>query len=163
MSQGTGNSNNAENNTKQHVIDFNQVRAQKLEEKRQNTQRIFFKHLLSVYTVVGDSQMSPIEFIDLHESGCSFQVPHDPINPWPQEAVDLPLRIYFSQDTFLEIRVNVQNSHPTIENNRRYVRYGCAVDTGTASYDAYLQFVKFLRSYSEHAHKDKGDVSVFYL
>ncbi len=147
----------------QQVVDFNQIRAQKLEEKRRTTERIFFKHLLSVYSVIGNSAMCPIEFIDLSEDGCSFQIPYDAQNPWPKDTADLPLRIYFSQDTFLEIRCRIQNSRPSIENNRRYVRYGCAVDKTTQSYAAYQQFVRFLSAYSEHAHKDKGDVSVFYL
>ncbi|MCM2279965.1 MAG: PilZ domain-containing protein [Oligoflexia bacterium] len=158
MSQGTGNKE-----AQSQIIDFRQIREQKLEEKRRTTERIFFKHLLSVYSVVGDSSMCPIEFIDISEKGCSFQVPYDPDRPWPTDAKDLPLRIYFSQDTFLEIRVKVQNSNPSIEGNRRYVRFGCSIDTSVSSYEAYLQFVRFLRAYSEHSHKDTGDVSVFYL
>lgn len=160
MTQGPG---NTKHTSKQHVIDFNEARAQKMEEKRRTTERIFFKHLLNVYSVVGNGNLRPIEFIDMSEEGCSFQVPHDPENPWPTDSKDLPLRIYFSQDTFLEIRANIQNSRPSIENNRRYVRYGCSVDKTTASYTAYQQFVKFLKLYSEHAHKDQGDMTVFYL
>jgi hypothetical protein len=146
------------------VVDFNQVRAQKLEEKRRTTERIFFKQLLSVYSVIGRSSMCPIEFIDLSEEGCSFQIPYDVENPWPKDGTtDMPIRIYFSQDTYLEIRVKIQNSRPSIENNRRYVRFGCTVEKSTQSFAAYQQFVRFLRTYAEHAHKDVGDVSVFYL
>lgn len=157
MSQGSGNSDS------QRVIDFNEARTQKLEEKRRTTERIFFKHLLNVYSIVGGDQMFPIEFIDVSEDGCSFQSPYDPERPWPTSTNEIPLRVYFSQDTYLEIRVTVQNSRPSIENNRRYVRYGCSVDKNTSSYAAYVQFVRFLKLYSEHAHKDLGDVSIFYL
>ncbi|MDR3606293.1 MAG: PilZ domain-containing protein [Oligoflexia bacterium] len=162
MPQGPG---NKDSNTieQPRVIDFNEVRAQKLDEKRRTTERIFFKHLLNVYSVMGHTSMVPIEFIDISEEGCSFQIPYDPEKPWAVESTEIPLRIYFSQDTYLEIRVNVQNSRPSIENNRRYVRYGCKVNTSTSSYAAYQQFVKFLRAYSENAHKDLGDVSIFYL
>jgi hypothetical protein len=166
MPQGSGNFGNrsqAGDNESPRVIDFNEVRTQKLEEKRRTTERIFFKHLLNVYSVVSTDQMVPIEFIDLSEEGCSFQIPYDAEKPWPTSANDIPLRVYFSQDTYLEIRVTVQNSRPSIENNRRYVRFGCSVDKSTASYAAYLQFVRFLKLYSEHAHKDMGDVSIFYL
>jgi hypothetical protein len=157
MTHRTGNSNGPQ------VVDFTEVRAQKLEEKRRTTERIFFKHLLSVYSVIGSSTMCPIEFIDLSEEGCSFQLPYEAENPLPKDAADLPIRIYFSQDTYLEIRCRIQNSRPSIENNRRYVRFGCTIEKSTQSYAAYQQFVRFLRMYSEHAHKDKGDVSVFYL
>ena len=163
MPHRTGNNSGTANTTGQHVVDFNEVRAQKLEEKRRTTERIFFKHLLSVYSVIGTSTMCPIEFIDLSEDGCSFQIPYDAENPWPKDSTDLPIRIYFSQDTYLEVRCKVQNSRPSIENNRRYVRFGCSIEKTTQSYAAYQQFVRFLKMYSEHAHKDLGDVSVFYL
>ena len=161
MSQRTGTTHGSE--TEQQVIDFGEVRAQKLEEKRRTTERIFFKQLLSVYTVIGQTTMCPIEFIDLSEEGCSFQIPYDAAKPWPTDTNDIPIRIYFSQDTYLEVRVKIQNSRPSIENNARYVRFGCLVDKTIKSYAAYQQFVKFLKMYSEHAHKDMGDVTVFYL
>lgn len=163
MPQGTGNNSGSATTTSQHVVDFGEARAQKMEEKRRTTERIFFKQLLSVYSVIGTSKMCPIEFIDLSEDGCSFQIPYDAENPWPKDSADVPLRIYFSQDTYLEIRCKIQNSRPSIENNRRYVRFGCSVEKETQSYDAYQQFVRFLKMYSQHAHKDLGDVTVFYL
>lgn len=167
MTQGSGNTGNfsegPDKGDVRRVVDFNKVREQKLEEKRRATERIFFKHLLNVYSVVGDQVMCPIEFIDVSEDGCSFQIPYDPERPWPTNLSELPLRIYFSQDTFLEIRIMIQNSRPSIESNRRYVRFGCKVDPTTSSYVAYQQFVRFMKLYSQHAHKDLGDVSIFYL
>jgi hypothetical protein len=162
MPQGTGKSNNS--TTDQHIVDFSEVRAQKLEEKRRKNERIFFKHLLSVYTVMSDSKsMFPIELIDISEDGCAFQVPFNADKPWPTETDTTPIRLYFSQDTYLEVIVKVANARPSIENGTRYTRYGCTIDKATATYAAYIQFVKFLKLYSEHAHKDMGDVSVFYL
>ena len=159
MPQGTGKSGN-----ERQVIDFNQMRAQKLEEKRRKTERIFFKHLLSVYTVMGDSKkMAPIEIIDISEEGVAFQVPFNPDKPWPTQANEIPLRLYFSQDTYLEVIAKVVNSRPSIENGARFTRFGCQIDMATASYPAYQQFVKFMKLYSEHSHKDMGDISVFYL
>jgi hypothetical protein len=162
MTQRLGRSNGGDLQEDQ-VVDFHQIREKKLEEKRRNTERIFFKNLLSVYSVTGHSQMRPIELIDVSEEGCSFQIPHDPENLWPKNASALPVRMYFSQDTYLEIFVTIQHSRDSIESNMRFVRFGCTVDKGTQSYPAYQQFVRFLKLYSEHAHKDMGDVSVFYL
>ncbi|MGZ3698068.1 MAG: PilZ domain-containing protein [Bdellovibrionota bacterium] len=165
MSQRTGNNgNNGLDEPEQHIVDFNEAREQKLQEKRRKTERIFFKHLLSVYSVVSDGKMLPIELVDVSEEGCSFQTPFDENKPWPRDVKqEVPLRLYFSQDTFLEIRVHINNSRPYIENSGRYTRYGCAIDTTTKSYPAYQQFVRFLKQYAEHAHKDMGDVTVFYL
>ena len=163
MPQGTGKSSN-NGTTDQHIIDFSEVRAQKLEEKRRKNERIFFKHLLSVYTVMSDSKsMFPIELIDVSEDGCAFQVPFNADKPWPTNSDTIPIRLYFSQDTYLEVIAKIANARPSIENGTRYTRYGCTVDKATATYAAFIQFVKFLKLYSEHAHKDMGDVSVFYL
>ena len=149
--------------TTQQVVDFNEARVQKMEEKRRKTERIFFKHLLGVYCVSGNTQMRPIELIEVSEEGCSFQVPFDAKNPWPTDDGEIPLRLYFSQDTYIPISIKIQNARASIEDGARYMRYGCKVDQTFSSYPAYSQFVKFLKLYSEHAHKDKGDVSIFYL
>ncbi len=159
MTQGTGNSSGNET----HVVDFSQAREQKLQEKRRKNERVFFKNLLSVYTVTAQSKMAAVELIDVSEEGCSFQIPYDRKNPWPKDVSEFPIRLYFSQDTYLEIFVKIQNSRPTIEPAGQFVRFGCTVDASTQSYPAYQQFVRFLKLYSEHSHKDKGDVSVFYL
>ena len=147
---------------KTKVVDFTQAREQKLEEKRRRTERIFFKNLVSVYSVIDRGRMLPIELVDVSEDGCAFQVPLNLKNPhpWPQQSYELPIRMYFSQDTYLEILVEIQNSRPVYENDKRYVRYGCSVDKNLTAYPAYQQFVKFLRFYAEHSHKDKGDLSI---
>jgi len=162
MTQRLGKSNGTDVR-EEHVIDFNRVREQRLEEKRRNTERIFFKNLLSVYSITGQAKMRPIQLIEVSEEGCSFQILHDPENPWPKSSEEVPLRLYFSQDTYLEIIVKIRNALDSFENGVRYVRFGCSVDSQLKSYPAYQQFVRFLKLYSEHAHKDMGDVSLFYL
>lgn len=149
--------------TSEKVVDFNQVRSQKLDEKRRKTERIVFQDLLGVYCVIGNSQIRQLQLVDVSDEGLSFLVPFDVKNPWPREDGDLPLRLYFTQDTYLPIQARVVNSRPSIENGVRYVRYGCTVDASLQSYTTYLQFVKFLKSFSEHAHRDEGTDSVFYL
>jgi len=145
------------------VVNFDEIRAQKIDEKRRKNERIFFKHLLGVYSVVGNDKMRPIELLDVSEDGCSFQVPFDASSPWPATTDELPIRLYFSQDTYLPIHVKIENSKQAIDHGTRYVRYGCSVEKSLTSYPAYQQFVKFLKLYSVHAHNDKGDISVFYL
>jgi hypothetical protein len=162
MTQRTGNTND-EGNTIERVVDFTQVREQRLEEKRRQTERIFFKNLLSVYSVVSHTKMQAVELIDVSEDGCSFQIPFNPDNVWPAHKNEVPLRLYFSQDTYLEVLVKIQNSRPAIENNARFVRFGCTVDKDIKSYPSYQAFVRFLKLYAEHSHRDTGDVTVFYL
>lgn len=165
MTRRTGRSINGDDSDFQHVVDFNNVREQRLAEKRKNTERIFFRNLISVYSMIGKNKMFPIELIDVSEDGCSFQVPHeaDGKDMIKVSSSEIPIRLYFSQDTYLEIHVRIQNSRQYLDNSGRYIRYGCTVDQQLKSYPVYQQFVRFLKLYSEHAHKDMGDVSVFYL
>lgn len=163
MPQGNNSGNGQEQVETQQVVDFSQVREHKMDEKRRKTERIFFKNLLSVYCVTANAQMRPIEVLDVSEEGLSFQVPFDANHPWPTEMEALPIRLYFSQDTYLPVHLKIQNSRPYIDKGSRYTRFGCSIDQTVTSYPAYLQFVRFLKTYSEHAHKDMGDVTVFYL
>jgi hypothetical protein len=165
MSQRSGNASSDAPEAAERVVDFNEVREQRLAEKKRQNERILFKNLLSVYTMVGQSEMLPVELVDVSEDGCSFHIPFDPENRkiWPNDIQEFPLRLYFSQDTFLEVIAKIHYSRSAIENNQRYTRYGCSIDTTVKSYPAYQAFVRFLKFYSEHAHKDKGEVTVFYL
>ncbi|MGE0616470.1 MAG: PilZ domain-containing protein [Bacteriovoracia bacterium] len=148
----------------EQVIDFEEVRAKKLEEKRRKTERLFFKQLLGVYCVTGaEGGVRQMEIVDVSEEGLSFVTPFDSKDPWPTDSKEIPIRMYFSQDTYLPLHIKVANSRPYIEEGIRYVRYGCVVDQSLTTYEAYKQFVKFLHMYSENAHKDKGGVTHFYL
>lgn len=156
MNQGNG-------STGKRVVDFNEARAQKLEEKRRKNERILFKNMLGMYCVTEDDKIRAIDLIDVSETGLSFQIPFDPEKPWPRDAKDVGLRLYFTQDTYLPIRVQILNSRAVIDQGVRYVRYGCSLDSSLSSFAAFAQFVGFVKSYSEHAHRDLGDVTLFYL
>lgn len=157
MSKGN---TNTTNNT---VVDFNEVRAQRMEEKRRKTERIFMNHFLGVYTVTGNKSLHQIELVDLSEGGLGFQVPFNPDKPFPTNDGTMAIRLYFSQDSFLEVYCKVENSRPAVQNGTRYVKYGCSVDTTASTYPAFQAFVKFLKTYAEVAQKDNGDVNVFFV
>ena len=164
MSQGTGSSGKPEqeNNGTSEVVDFSKIREQKLDEKRRKTERIFFKQILGVYSVSED-HMRQIELVDVSENGCAFLTPFNENDPWPAESTKMPIRIYFSQDTYISIGVEIKNSTPFIEDGIRKVRFGCEIKKDTVSYETYKLFIKFLNSYAKNAHKDNGQVSHYYL
>ena len=166
-----------EEETIEHIVDFNKAREQRLKTKRRNTERIFFKNLMAVYSVVGQNQICPIDLVEVSEEGCSFQVPCEKKVEGASivggassvsellrvKASELPLRFYFSQDSYLEIFIRVQNSSYSIENGIKYLRYGCTIDKTLKSYLAYQQFVRFLKLFSEHSHKDISKTSVVFI
>ncbi len=144
------------------VVDFREAREQKLELKRRATERVLFRSLLSVYCVAGHDRLRAIEVVDVSEDGIGFQVPFDSRNPWPSQGEEVPIRLYFSQDTYIEVQVKIQNSRPGIDHGNRTVRYGCTVDKTLTSYPAFLAFVGFLKAYSVHSREDHGNVSISY-
>jgi hypothetical protein len=142
------------------IINLNQFRNRKQEEKKRKTERIFFHNLVGVYGVVNSGKMVPVELIDVSDAGLGIQIPYQSERTWPTESSDVTLRLYFSEDSFMEIGVSVMNSRPTIENGNRYHRYGCAVDPNHRSYPAWTQFVGFLRAYSDVSERDTGNIGI---
>lgn len=147
---------------KNRVINFAQMREKRLEQKVRQNERVVFGNLLSVYSVTGESKIHSIDIIEVSEEGLSFQIPAAREKPWVTSENEIPIRMYFSADTFLEILVKVKHSRPSIDHGEKYVRYGCSVDTTTQSFPVYQLFVQFLKQYAKHAHRDMGKVSAFY-
>lgn len=145
------------------VIDLNEVRSQRLEEKRRKTERVFMNQFLGVYCMTGNNSMHQIEIVDVSDDGIGFQVPYSAEKPSPITEGNFPIRLYFNQESFLQVHVTVQNQREAMQNGTRYTRYGCAVDPTTSTFAAYQAFVKFLQIYGEVSQKDKGDVNVFFV
>lgn len=148
---------------KPRVVDFQEIREKKLEEKRRKNERVFFKNMLGIYSVMENEKIRPIEIIDLSEDGLSFQVPFSPEDPWPKDLKSVPIRFYFSQDSYLPLVLEIKNSRPCISEGSRYIRYGCKIDQTVSTFEAFQQFVRFLKLYSEHSHQDQGGTTLFYL
>ncbi len=155
-------SKDTDSNTPSHqVVDFGKAREQKLEEKRRNTERLFFTQLLGIYGVTDQEKMLPIDLVDMSMEGIAFKVTEQAA--LPKEMKSFVVRLYFSQESYLPVNVTVQNTRPYIEEGIRYIRYGTLVDPTHSAYEAYMNFVRFLKSYSTHAHRDMGDVTLFYV
>ncbi len=151
---GSNHSNGGEQNTS--VIDINQVREKRMQEKKRRAERVFFKNLLSVYSVTHGLKLVPIDLIEVSEEGCSFQIPYQNEVQWPKQSDEIPIRFYFSSDTYLEVQVKISNSSHSIDQSARMMRFGCLLDQTIKSYPAYQQFVRFLKMYAEHSHQESG-------
>ncbi len=140
------------------IINLDQFRNRKQEEKKRRTERIFFDHLVGVYGMTEPGKMLRIDLTDVSEEGLGIQVPYDSGRNWPSKSDDVTIRMYFSEDSFMEIQVEVKNTRPTIENGSRYVRYGCLVKPAQRTSGAWQRFVQFLRAFAEISEKDSGNV-----
>jgi hypothetical protein len=149
------------NNSDHQVIDFKSVRDEKLEERRREYERIVFKSVLGVYSVMEQKGLHAIELLDVSEGGLSFQVP-EKSDLQVTEGETLNLRLYISTDTFINVDVKVVRSFTSIEEGRPMHRYGCLIDKSLASYSAVYHFVQFITKCAEHGHKDDRHLKVFY-
>lgn len=142
------------------IVSLDQFRNRKQEEKKRKTERIFFHNLLGVYSVVSPGKMAPIDLIDISDEGLAIQVPYQSERSWPTNSENVPIRLYFSPESFMEITVDVKNSRPTIEGGVKYMRYGCSIQTEQRAYPAWIGFVNFLKAFSEVSERDTGNISV---
>lgn len=151
-------------NQKSNIVDLGAVREYKAEERRRLYERIIFKQMLGVYSVVEENGLKAIDLVDVSEDGLSFQLPYDSkFNAKFEVGQNLAFRFYFSQESYLPILVRLQNVRDTIENGQRFKRYGCAVDTQIRAYAAYKTFVEFLKSYGEFCQSDRGSTKLFFV
>lgn len=146
-----------DNSTDGKVIDFNEIRQAKIEEKRRKYERVVFKNVLGAYCAAEGDALKAVELVDLSTTGMSFQLPSTSKN---LDSVKLKkeyvFRMYFSEDTYVPIHVVVQNKRPCVENGGTYYRFGCTVDTTTKGYETYSMFVQFLQKYAETAQQDNN-------
>ncbi len=142
------------------IVSLDHFRNRKQEEKKRKTERIFFHNLVGVYSVVAPGKMVPVDLIDVSDEGLAIQVPYDSEKSRPTNMNNLPIRLYFSPESFMEITVDIKNSRPTIENGNRYLRYGCAVQTEHRAFAAWQGFVNFLKAFSEVSEKDTGNIAI---
>ncbi|MCM0604902.1 MAG: PilZ domain-containing protein [Xanthomonadaceae bacterium] len=145
------------------IIDFKSAQQEKLEEKRRKNQRIIFKNMMGVYGITGDKKLNAIELLDLSDNGISFRIPFNVEKLWPTDSSDITIRLYFTQDTYIPLRVKIQNSKSMIEEGIKYTRYGCVVEKSGSSFETYKKFVEFTKAYSTESYQDQGGVQVFYI
>ena len=147
------------------TIDFIKKREESIEKKRRSIGRIVFKNVLGVYTVI-DSQGSiyPIEVVDISQDGCLFQVPWNPASDKKlKNGHEVPLRMYFTRQSFIHIRLKVKHSKEHEQGDRTFMRYGCIFDKSLSSFTALSNFIDFLYSFAEHSALDRGNDRVSFL
>lgn len=91
------------------VVDFVKFREDRLEEKQRKHERYFLSNLISVYSSAGGPDgrdLCAIELVEISETGCRFLTEARLKQVWPSTA-NLPIRLYFGRDTFLEIQATI--------------------------------------------------------
>jgi hypothetical protein len=149
------------NHSQEKVINFQDMRKERLEERRREYERIVFKSALGVYTVMEQKGLQAIELVDISEGGLSFQVPEKSALRL-HEGEQVSLRFYFATENYIPVDVKVVRSISAIENGVAVHRYGCLIDKTMASYSAIYHFVQFIAKCAEHGHSDSEHLKIFY-
>lgn len=143
------------------VVQFGEKRKEKQEEVRRNYERILFKRILGCYTFIEKLGLKSVEIVDISKSGCSFK--------WPESegafnvGEEIDFRFYFSQNTYLPMKLTVARVSTMVENGLSFSHHGCTFDTSMSSYPAIEKVVDFIQAYSESAKEDKGEAQIWYL
>ena len=148
------------------LLDFVGKRAESIEKKRRNFERVLFQNFLGAYSVL-DQQgtVTPVQLVDVSHTGCLFQIPWDlKKEPTFRGGEELNLRIYFTNDSFIPVIVKVKHTQDFVDQDgTTYLQYGCEFDDSMPSFVALKSFINFLYQFAEHSSVDKGDSRVYFL
>lgn len=143
------------------VVQFGEKRREKQEEMRRDYERVLFKRILGCYTFIEKLGLKSVEIVDISKSGCSFK--------WPEsegcfnEGEEIDFRFYFSQSTYLPMRLTVKRVQKQVDTGVSYFQHGCSFDVNMSTFPAIEKMVEFIQLYSETAKEDKGEAQIWYL
>lgn len=146
------------------IIQFNQFRQSKIEDRRRKYERVLFRNMISVYWAPEAEELRAVDVVDVSEQGLSFQIPtqYKYVDQFKVES-ECVFRFYFSQDSYMSICVYIINKKDCIENGQHWIRFGCKIDQSAQSYRAYQSFVHFLAKYAEVCSQDSGHKKISYF
>jgi hypothetical protein len=142
------------------IIDLNDYRKNKSEERRREYERVLFNRILGVYSFAEKTGLQHIEVIDISYSGikCRETSPEHPLKVDQKIA----LRFYFTPSSYLRLIVEVKRVLPFKEEDREGLEYGCELDKSTRSYDVIRQLISFMYKYSEIACQDQSPPMIWF-
>lgn len=143
------------------VVQFSEKRKEKQEQLRRDYERVLFKRILGCYTFIDKLGLKSVEIVDISKSGCSFRWPASDGAFNQDEEIDF--RFYFSQNTYLPMKLTVKRVLKVEENGTSYWNHGCVFDTDLSTYPVLEKMVDFIQAYSLTAKEDKGEAQIFYL
>ena len=142
------------------VVDLNDYRKNKNEERRREYERVLFNRVLGVYSFAEKTGLHHVEVMDISFSGIKFREirPEMPL----KVAQKIALRFYFTPSSYLRLVVEVKRAIPFKEEDREGLEYGCELDKNTKSYDVIKQLVSFMYKYSEIACQDQQPPMIWF-
>jgi hypothetical protein len=144
----------------QRIIDLENYRKNKNEERKREYERVLFNRILGVYSFAEKSGLNHVEVIDISYSGIKFREerPQVPL----KVAQKIALRFYFTPSSYLRLVVDVKRVTPFKEEEREGLEYGCQLDKNTKSYEVIHQLISFMYKYAEVACQDQNPPMIWF-
>ncbi len=142
------------------IVDLNDYRKEKSEERRREYERVLFNRILGVYSFAEKTGLHHVEVVDISYSGIKFREER-PENPL-KVGQKIALRFYFTPSSYLRLVVDVKRAKPFQEEDREGLEYGCELDKNTKSYDVIRQLIGFMYKYSEIACQDQNPPMIWF-
>lgn len=144
------------------VLSFDSARKEQIEERRRNYERVLFKNVLGVYSVMEQQRgLHAIELLDISDKGMSFQLPLNS-DMRPEIGDVLNIRLYFASQSFLPVAIKIVRVMDSISEGVPVHQYGCEIDTSFKSYQAVHYLYQFIKACAEHGHVDTDHLKIFY-
>jgi hypothetical protein len=149
--------------SEQRIIDLNDYRKERDEERRREYERVLFNRILGVYSyaeTAGKNSLNHVEVLDVSYSGLRFREdkPELPLRVGSKVA----LRFYFTPSSYLRVVIDVKRVTKFEEDDRKGYDYGCEIDPSTKSCEVLKSFVSFMYKYAETACNDENPPPNFY-
>lgn len=146
------------------IFDFKKKRAENIEKKKRQFERVLFSEFVQCYTVTPTSGLFSVNVIDVSQSGCQLQVEvQENIDKLFKAKKELELRFFFTKKSFLTARVQVMRVVKAEEAGRQILRVGCEFDQKMPSFQAIKAMVGFFYKYAEHSQTESAQNRVFFL
>lgn len=144
----------------QRIIDLDNYRKNKHEERRREYERVLFNRILGVYSFAEKTGLGHVEVLDISYSGIRFREerPENPLKVGGKVA----LRFYFTPSSYLRLVVEIKRVTPFDEEGREGLEYGCQLDKATKSYEVIHQLISFMYKYAETACQDNNPPMIWF-
>jgi hypothetical protein len=148
------------------VLDFNKKRAQNIEKKRRQFERVLFTDLIGCYTVVdGRDAVAKVQLVDISSTGCLIEMHHKLTRETMKEGEELKLRLYFTEKSYIPLILKVKRrdkqTRPEIAG--QIWHYGCEFDRSLPSFKAVESFIQFVYKFAEFSRIDEKNQKVFFI
>ncbi len=147
------------------IIDFKKKRAENIEKKKRQFERVLFSEFVQCYCVTPNGGgLFSVNVIDVSQSGCQLQVEvQENVDKLFKAKKELEIRFFFTKKSFLSARIQVMRITKAEVAGKQVLKVGCEFDQKTPSFQAIKAMVGFFYQYAEYSQTESAQNRVFFL